>query len=108
MGRSWYILQTYSGYENKIEKAIRSLMEKGDLSSSVFYDVKVPVEEVTEVKDGKKKTTTRKFLPGYIMVEMDLPDLGWKNVCTTIRRIQGVSGFIGAGSNEKPRPFICR
>lgn len=105
MGRSWYILQTYSGYENKIEKAIRSLMEKGDLSSSVFYDVKVPVEEVTEVKDGKKKTTTRKFLPGYIMVEMDLPDLGWKNVCTTIRRIQGVSGFIGAGSNEKPRPL---
>lgn len=105
MGRSWYILQTYSGYENKIEKAIRSLMEKGDLSSSVFYDVKVPVEEVTEVKDGKKKTTTRKFLPGYIMVDMDLPDLGWKNVCTTIRRIQGVSGFIGAGSNEKPRPL---
>ena len=105
MGRSWYILQTYSGYENKIEKALKSLVERGDLPSTIFYDVKVPVEEVTEIKDGKKKTTTRKFLPGYIMVEMDLPDLGWKDVCTKIRRLSGVSGFVGAGSNEKPRPL---
>ena len=105
MGNSWYILQTYSGYENKIEKTIQMLLEKGELASSVVLKVNVPVEEVTEVKDGKKKTTTRKILPGYIMIEMDLPDLGWQKHCNTIRRIQGVSGFVGAGLNERPRPL---
>ena len=56
-------------------------------------------------KDGKKKVVTKKFLPGYIMVELNLPDLGWKDVCSKLRRIQGVTGFVGAGSNERPRPI---
>ena len=56
-------------------------------------------------KNGKRKTKTNKFLPGYIMLELDLPDLGWKNVCSVIRRIQGVTGFVGVIGNERPRPI---
>jgi transcriptional antiterminator NusG len=105
MAKGWYILHTYSGYEGKIERTIRSLIENGDLSSDVILDIKVPVEDVVEVKDGKKKTITKKFLPGYIMIELDLPDLGWKNTCSAIRRIQGVTGFVGTNSSDRPRPI---
>lgn len=105
MANGWYILHTYSGYEGKIERTIRSLITSGDLSSDVVLDVKVPVEDVCEVKEGKKKIVTKKFLPGYIMVELNLPDLGWKDTCSKIRRIQGVTGFVGTGSNVRPRPI---
>ncbi|MGL4987418.1 MAG: transcription termination/antitermination protein NusG [Treponemataceae bacterium] len=106
MAAGWYILHTYSGYENKIERSIRILIENGDLDGTIVLDVKVPVEEVVEVKDGKRKVLTKKFLPGYILVEMDLPDLGWKAACATIKKIQGVSGFVGYGTGkEKPRPI---
>lgn len=105
MAKGWYILHTYSGYEAKIERTIRSMLENGDFSSEVVLDVKVPVEEVCEVKDGKKKNVMKKFLPGYIMIELDLPEFGWKDVCAKIRRIQGVTGFVGTGSNVRPRPI---
>ncbi len=105
MAKSWYILHTYSGYENKIEKTIRSLIESNEISGDVVIDIKVPVEDVVEVKDGKKKFITKKFLPGYIMVEMDLPDIGWKATCAAIRKIQGVTGFVGAPSGVRPRPI---
>ncbi len=105
MAKGWYILHTYAGYEGKIERTIQSLVEVGDLSSDIVLDVKVPVEEVVEVKDGKRKTSTKKFLPGYIMLELDLPDIGWKSVCSAIRRIQGVTGFVGTGASERPRPI---
>lgn len=105
MAKGWYILHTYTGYEGKVERTIRSYLDNGDLSSEVVLDVKVPVEEVVEIKDGKKKTSTKKFLPGYIMLELDLPDIGWKAVCSAIRRIQGVTGFVGTASGEKPRPI---
>ena len=68
MSRNWYILSTYTGYEAKIERTIRSFLDKGDLDSSVILDVKVPVEEITEIKDGKKKTRKNNFLPGYVMI----------------------------------------
>ena len=105
MAKSWYILHTYSGYEGKIERTIRMMLENGDLSSDIVLDVKVPVEEVAEVKDGKKKTVTRKFLPSYIMIELDLPELGWKDTCSKIRRIQGVTGFVGTDYKVRPRPI---
>jgi transcriptional antiterminator NusG len=103
MAKGWYILHTYTGYEGKVERAINSLLETGELSSAVVIGVKVPVEDVVEVKDGKKKFITKKFLPGYIMIEMELPDLGWKDTCSAIRRIQGVTGFVGTKGNERPR-----
>ncbi len=105
MSKSWYILHTYTGYEGKIERTIKALLEKKDLDSAIVTDVKVPVEEVVEIKDGKKKTRNDKFLPGYIMIELDLPDIGWKATCSTLRRIQGVTGFVGTNPNERPRPI---
>lgn len=105
MATGWYVLHTYSGYENKIEKTIRMMIESGDLNKEVVRDVKVPQEEVVEVKDGKKRTMTKKFLPGYILVEMDLPDLGWKESCSRIKKIQGVTGFVGTPADKKPQPL---
>ncbi|MDR2185248.1 MAG: transcription termination/antitermination protein NusG [Treponema sp.] len=105
MATGWYVLHTYSGYENKIEKTIRMMTESGDLDKEVVKDVKVPSEEVVEVKDGKKRTLTKKFLPGYILVEMDLPDLEWKATCSKIKKIQGVTGFVGTPADRKPNPL---
>jgi transcriptional antiterminator NusG len=105
MATGWYVLHTYSGYENKIEKTIRMMAESGDLDKEVVKDVKVPSEEVVEVKDGKKRTLTKKFLPGYILVEMDLPDLEWKATCSKIKKIQGVTGFVGTPADRKPNPL---
>ena len=106
MAKAWYVVHTYSGYENKIEKTIRRLIEDSDPEiGEAVLDIKVPAEQVVEVKDGKKKTTTKKFLPGYILLEMDLPDLGWKRVCSRIRKINGVTGFVGASPGLKPHPI---
>ena len=107
MSKSWYILHTYTGYEGKIERTIRTLLEKKELDPAVVTDVKVPVEETVEVKDGKKKTRNDKFLPGYVMIELDLPEIGWKATCSTIRRIQGVTGFVGTDPNVRPRPITA-
>jgi len=105
MSTGWYVLHTYSGYENKIEKTIRMMLDSGELDKEVVRDVKVPSEEVVEVKDGKKRTLTKKFLPGYILVEMDLPELTWKVPCSKIKKIQGVTGFVGTPANRRPQPL---
>ena len=102
MSRRWYILQTYTGYENKTERSIKTLLESGTLDSNIVTDVRVPVEEIVEIKDGKKKSRTNKFLPGYVMLEMDLPEFGWKPTCTQLRRLQGVNGFVGTNPNVLP------
>jgi len=104
MAKGWYVLHTYSGYENKIERTIRKMMEDGLLEDAVL-DIKVPSEQVVEIKEGKKKISTKKFLPGYILLEMDLPDLGWKTTCSRIRKIQGVTGFVGSAAAVKPQPI---
>ncbi|MCL2705441.1 MAG: transcription termination/antitermination protein NusG [Spirochaetaceae bacterium] len=104
MVKGWYVLHAYSGYENRIEKHIRKLMADQRFSDQIL-DIKIPSEEVVEVKDGKKKVSSRKFLPGYILLEMNLPDKGWKSVCAEIRKIQGVTGFVGALGSVKPNPI---
>jgi transcriptional antiterminator NusG len=104
MAKGWYVLHVYSGYENKIEKFIRMMMEESPFAETVF-DLKVPSEDVIEVKDGKKKITTKKFLPGYILIEMDLPDRGWKEICSGIRKLQGVTGFVGSMGGSRPQPI---
>jgi len=107
MATGWYVLHIYSGYEKKIEKTIRMMLDNGELDRNVVRDVKVPSEEVVEVKDGKKRTQTKKFLPGYILVEMDFGDteMGWKQPCTKIKKIQGVTGFVGTPADRKPQPL---
>ena len=86
MSKGWFVVHAYSGQENKVEKQIRKMIENGELTDFIF-DVKVPSEEIVEVKDGKKRVTSKKFLPGYVLVEMDLPDSGWKTVCSEIKKI---------------------
>ena len=112
MSKNWYILHTYTGYEGKIERTIKSLLEKfptdknAGIDPEVVIDVRVPVEEVVEIKDGKKRTRSNKFLPGYIMLEMDLPEIGWKDTCAKLYKIQGVTGFVGCVSrNDRPVPI---
>lgn len=105
MAKAWYVLHVYSGYENKIERTIRMLVDTGELSRDVVTDIKVPSEEVTDVKDGKRRSSMRKILPGYLLIEMDLPDSGWKASCSTIKKITGVTGFVGAAQNMKPQPI---
>ena len=105
MAKGWYVVHTYSGYENKIEKTIRKIMESDPQFSEVVTDAKVPTEEVVEIKDGVKKTVKRKILPSYILVQMDLPEFQWEYFCSQIRRIQGVIGFIGTTDGRKPNPL---
>ncbi|MBQ9495301.1 MAG: transcription termination/antitermination factor NusG [Treponema sp.] len=105
MAKNWYILHTYTGYEKKIERTIRTRLETKEIDPSVVTEIRVPEEELVEVKDGKQRTKKNKFLPGYIMVEMDLPELDWKKTCTALRRIQGVTGFVGTNPSERPRPI---
>lgn len=107
MAKEWYILHTYAGYERKIEQAIRVLLERGGLSSDVITDLSIPEETITSTtKTGKKKETKKVFLPGYLLVEMDLPELGWREVCSKLKRIPGVSGFLGTtGGNARPVPI---
>ena len=83
------------------------MIESGELDGNVVRDVKVPSEEVDEVKEGKKRTQIKKILPGYILVEMDLPDseMEWKLPCSKIRKIQGVTGFVGTSADRKPQPL---
>ncbi len=105
MAKGWYVLHVYSGYENKIEKTIRLMMDNGELDKNVVSDIKVPSEEVVDVKDGKRRITNKKFLPGYILIEMDLPDETWKIACSAIRKITGVTGFVGTPAQKKPQPI---
>jgi transcriptional antiterminator NusG len=104
MARAWYILQTYSQFELKVERTIRIMMDDGTLGEGV-HDVKVPSEKVTENKNGKRVEKEVRIWPGYILLEMDLPTHGWKDVISPIRRINGVSGFVGATGNMKPVPI---
>ena len=85
MAKSWYVLHTYSGYENKIERTIRIMMDEGQLGE-VVTDIKVPAEQVVEVKDGKKRVTNKKFLPGYVLL---FPNRPWSHA--PYRRGEGFS-----------------
>lgn len=105
MARAWYVLHTYTGYEGKIERTVRTLLDTKELDENIVLDIKVPTEEVEYVtKTGKHTKHNEKFLPGYILMELDLPEKGWMPTCATIRRIQGVTGFVGTNPKDKPRP----
>ncbi|GMO22737.1 MAG: transcription termination/antitermination protein NusG [Spirochaetaceae bacterium] len=102
MAAAWYVLHVHSGLEGKIEKILRLQLDSGAIDKDVLRDIKVPVEQVTEVKDGKKRTQTKKFLPGYVLLELNLPEQNWAGICKQIRDVPGVSGFVGAAQNKKP------
>jgi len=105
MAKGWYIVHTYSGYEQKIQRTIFKLREMDDDFASVVSDVKVPMEPIEEIVDGKKKVTQRKILPGYILVEIDFPEgSAWKTTYSKIKRIQGVTGFVSAKQGDQNPP----
>ena len=93
----WYVVYTYSGYENKVMTNLLKTVENNGLQD-VIYDVKVPMEETIEVKNGKKKHVQRKLFPGYVMVKMLLTDESWY----VVRNTRGVTGFVGPGSKPIP------
>lgn len=105
MAKAWYVLHVYSGYEAKIEKTLRVLIANGEIDPAVLTDIKIPSEDVVDVKDGKRRTSSRKMLPGYLLVEMDLPEANWKASCSAIKKINGVTGFVGASMHNKPAPI---
>lgn len=94
----WYILHTYSGFEQRVEQMIRELMRSGQ-DNGCIHDVVVPTERVIELgKGGQKRTTTRKFYPGYVMVRMTMTDLSWHMV----QNIPKVTGFVGGKNRPAP------
>lgn len=105
MSKSWYILHVFTGYEQKIDREIHRLMDVGEINTEFVTAVKVPTEEIVEIRNNKKHVTKNLILPGYVMVEMDLPQLGWKETCNSLRKIQGVTGFVGTKPAERPRPI---
>ncbi|MDD3153949.1 MAG: transcription termination/antitermination protein NusG [Victivallaceae bacterium] len=99
----WYVLHTLSGHEKKVCKRIESQLDSGD--KLPVYELFVPEEKVSEVKQGQKRTTTRKFFPGYILIRMDMyMEDGRLNeaVWSYIRNTQGVLGFLGTGNRPTP------
>ena len=99
MAMAWYVVHTYSGFENKAKQALEERVKLFGLAAK-FGRVLVPTEEVVEVKNGQKRTTTRKFFPGYILVEMDMDNQSWHVVKETPK----VTGFVGATRNPPSIP----
>jgi len=97
MAKQWYVIHTQTGYEDKVRKSLEAKIKVGDGPGGISQ-VLVPIEQVSEIKGGKKKISERKFFPGYILVEMDLTDDSWY----MIKSISGVTGFVGAGARPIP------
>ena len=93
----WYVIHSYAGYENKVKTNLESRIASLDMEDYIFQ-VEVPTEEVTEVKNGKRQQVQRKVFPGYILVRMDLNDESWG----AVRNTPGVTGFVGATSRPSP------
>jgi transcriptional antiterminator NusG len=93
----WYVVHSYAGYENKVKANLETRIHSLDMEDYIFQ-VEVPTEEVTEIKNGQRKQVQRKVLPGYILVRMDLIDPSW----SAVRNTPGVTGFVGATSRPSP------
>lgn len=93
----WYVVHTYSGYENKVKASIEKTVENRNLQD-LLLDIQVPMEEVVEEKDGKQKVTLKKKFPGYVLVKMLMSDESWY----VVRNTRGVTGFVGPGSKPVP------
>ncbi len=93
----WYVVHSYAGYENKVKTNLETRVQTLDVEDYIFQ-VEVPVEEVTEIKNGQRKLVNRKVLPGYILVRMELNDASWG----AVRNTPGVTGFVGATSKPSP------
>ena len=93
----WYVAHTYSGYENKVMTDIQKTVENRTMHD-IIQDIRVPMEEVIEIKDNQKKVVERKIYPSYVMVKMIMTDESWY----VVRNTRGVTGFVGPGSSPVP------
>ena len=94
---NWYVVHTYSGYENKVKANIDKTIENRHLEDQIL-EVRVPMEDVTEVKNGVKKQVSKKMFPGYVLIHMYMNDDTWY----VVRNTRGVTGFVGPGSKPVP------
>jgi len=97
MAKHWYVIHTQTGFEDRVKTALEGKMKTAPAKDSITQ-VLIPIEQVSEIKAGKKKISQRKFFPGYILVEMEMSDENWY----MIKSIPGVTGFVGAGSRPIP------
>src|SRR3954471_6198805 len=95
--REWYVIHTYSGYENKVKKNLEYRVTQNDLGDKIFKVV-VPTEEEIEIRNGQRHTVQRKIYPGYVLVEMNMSDDAWY----LVRNTPGVTGFVGMGNKPTP------
>jgi transcription termination/antitermination protein NusG len=99
MAKDWYVIHTYSGYENKVKMNLEKRVESMNMEEKIFR-VLVPMEDEIEFKNGKEKIIKRKVYPGYVLVEMEMTDDSWY----VVRNTPGVTGFVGTGT--KPIPLL--
>ena len=93
----WYVVHTYSGYENKVATNLEKIVENRRLHDWI-HEIRVPTETVTEIKDNKKREVERKIFPGYVLVKMIMSDEAWY----IIKNVRGVTGFVGSGTKPTP------
>lgn len=93
----WYVVHTYSGHENKVKINLEKIVENRGMEE-IIQEISVPTEEVTEIKNGKKKVKQRKIFPGYVLVKMIMTNESWY----VVRNTRGVTGFVGPGSKPVP------
>jgi len=98
-GKSWFVIHTYSGYEERVKKNLTQRIKALDFNDEVA-EVVIPTEEEIEVKNGQRRTVTRKILPGYVLVNMVMSDKSWN----IVRNTPGVTGFVGSGTTPSPLP----
>lgn len=94
---NWYVVHTYSGYENKVKANIEKTIENRHLEEEIL-EVRVPMQDVTEMKNGARKTVQKKMFPGYVLINMIMNDDTWY----VVRNTRGVTGFVGPGSKPVP------
>ena len=93
----WYVVHTYSGYENKVKTDLEKTIKNRELED-YFFDIIVPMEEQIEIKEGKRKTNLRKVFPSYVLVKMIVTEKTWY----IVRNTRGVTGFVGSGTDPIP------
>lgn len=93
----WYVVHTYSGYENKVKTDLEKTIKNRELED-FFFDIIVPMEEQIEIKDGQKKTNLKKVFPGYVLIKMIVTEGSWY----IVRNTRGVTGFVGSGTDPIP------
>ncbi len=94
---NWYVVHTYSGYENKVKANIEKTIENRHLEEEIL-EVRVPLQDVVEMKNGARKTVQKKMFPGYVLINMVMNDDTWY----VVRNTRGVTGFVGPGSKPVP------